>query len=60
MENEFGSSSPVRWLKPEQVKMYDSEGNEVPIPKCDICGFHKCEVIGRSATAWICMNGCNN
>jgi len=60
MECEWGSSMPVRFLDISQVKMYDSDGKEVKIPKCEKCGYHKSEVIGREYCAWICMNGCDN
>ena len=58
MECEWGSSMPVRFLEPSQVKMYDSDGKEIEIPKCEKCGQYKNEVIGREYCAWICINGC--
>lgn len=33
IESEFGSISPINWLKPENVKMYDSDGNII-LCKC--------------------------
>lgn len=57
---EWGSSMPIKWPDPENVKMYDSEGKEVPIPKCDKCQAFKQEVIGLNAYTWICTNGCEN
>lgn len=57
LECEFGSSIPVRFINPEDVKMYDNEGKEVPIPKCEKCGNIKQQIIGKNACAWIC-NDC--
>lgn len=58
MKSEFESSHPIRWLNPEQVKAYDDEGNEISIPKCEMCGVNKCKIIGKTHCAWVCMNGC--
>ncbi len=33
VEAEFGSISPLRWLSPENVGLYDSEGNII-LCKC--------------------------
>lgn len=55
MEAEFGGL-PVRFLKPTDVKAYDSEGNEICIPICQHCKNLKTEVIGLKHTCWICCN----
>ena len=49
---EFGSSQPIRFANP---KCYDGDGNEIIIPKCEKCGYHKCQVIGKEALNWICL-----
>ena len=51
---EYGSSHPVRFPNPENVKLYDSENNEICIPKCQKCGIHKCQIIGKNAYMWFC------
>lgn len=51
---DFGTSQPIRWVKPEQIKMYDSDGIEQPIPKCEKCGYAKTEIIGKRACTWLC------
>lgn len=56
---EFGSVGNVGFLDPENVKMYGEDGNEIKIPKCEKCGVHKCQVIGKNAFAWICINDCD-
>lgn len=56
MEEEYGTCLPIRFLNPEQVKAYDCEGNEIEIPLCEHCGYHKTEVIGLKYSAWICCN----
>lgn len=50
-EEEYGSVEPIRFGNP---KMYDSNRKEVEIPKCEVCGYHKCQVIGAQAFAWVC------
>ncbi len=37
--------------------MVDTEGNEVNIPTCEVCGTGKTYIAGREAFVWICM-GC--
>lgn len=56
MEVEFGGAFPVRFLKPKDVKMFDSDGKEMEIPKCEHCGAYKTEVIGLKYCTWICCN----
>lgn len=56
MEEEFGSCAPVRFLKPLQVKVYDHEDNEIEVPKCEHCGYHKTQVIALKCSVWICCN----
>jgi hypothetical protein len=55
LREEFGSSMPLRFLGPSDVKCYDSENNEIVIPMCEKCGIHKGEVIGLTCSAWVCM-----
>jgi len=59
-ECEFGSSMPIRFLGPLDVKCYDSNGNEIETPKCEKCGNYKCELIGLHTCAWVCTSGCND
>jgi hypothetical protein len=54
LEAEWGNEFPVRWLDPANVKMYDSDGKEMEIPKCEICGAFKQCLIGLTAHLWIC------
>lgn len=54
LQCEYGTCSGVRFLNPSHVKMYDSEGKEVCIPKCDKCGYHKSQVIDLNSFTWIC------
>lgn len=56
---EYGCSSPVQFTDESTVTAYDSQGNEMEIPKCDKCDQFKCQVIGKERFAWMCMNGCN-
>lgn len=51
---EWGSSQPVNFLNPSQVKMYDSDNNEIVIPKCEKCQCFKGQVIGKESFMWIC------
>lgn len=52
IKEEFGSSQPVRFLGPENVTMYDSEGNEIEIPKCEICGSRKQELMDNESSTY--------
>lgn len=52
--SEYGSCQPVSFLDPENVKAYDAENNEICIPKCQKCGIHKCQIIGKNAYMWFC------
>lgn len=56
-EAEWGSSIPLRFAN---VRCYDSEGNEIIVPKCDKCGYHKCQVIGKQSFTYICLICQNN
>jgi hypothetical protein len=56
MEVEFGGALPVRFLKPENVTAYDSEGKEITIPKCKSCDAYMGQIIGLTHYAWICHN----
>lgn len=56
LEAEFGSSHPIGLVKSTMV---DSEGKEIIVPLCDICGLEKNMLIGRRAFQWICF-GCND
>lgn len=50
-ESEYGTSMPVRFLKPSQVKMYDTEGKEV------FCSCGKpagSAIIGKDASIAMC------
>ncbi len=51
MRAEYGPPGAFRL---PDVKAYDSSGNEIKIPLCDSCGSHKCQVIGKECSAWIC------
>jgi hypothetical protein len=51
LEAEYGSSHPIGMVN---VKAYDASGKEIEIPKCDKCGCHKSQLIGRDAFIWIC------
>lgn len=60
MIEEFGSSISIRFLNPQCVKIFDCNGNEIEVPKCDKCGNFKNQIIGKEAFAWVCMNfDCN-
>src|SRR5690348_1605564 len=51
LESEFGTSMPVRFLPPSQVKMYDSDGKEV------FCSCGKpagSAIIGKHASKAMC------
>ena len=39
---------------PDSVRMYDEEGNEIEIPKCEKCGGYKTQIIGKNCSALIC------
>ncbi len=54
MECEFGTSMPIRFLSPENVKAYDSEGKEMIIPKCERCDDFKNQLIGKKSFMWLC------
>lgn len=56
LQVEYGCSSEVHFLRPEQVTMVDAEGNESPYPMCEVCGAAKSWIAGREAFAWICMS----
>jgi hypothetical protein len=55
MEFEFGGM-PIRFLTPKNVKCYDSENNEIEIPKCKSCDAYMGQIIGLTHFAWICHN----
>ena len=60
MEEEFGGM-PIRFLDLSKVKTYDSEGNEIKIPKCKACNAYMNEVFGQTHCTWVCLcrvNGC--
>lgn len=40
----------------QSVTAHDSEGKEIEIPKCERCGWHKSQVIGKYCFGWICTN----
>lgn len=49
--SEFGSTTPVRFLDPGQIKMYDEDGNEV------FCACGKpagSAIIGKNASKAMC------
>lgn len=55
-ECEYGSCNPIRFPEPQSVGFFDSDGNEIEVPKCDKCGSFKNPLIGKEAFQWICMN----
>jgi hypothetical protein len=58
-EWEFGSSMPIRFLGPENISAYNSDGKEIIIPKCDKCQSFKSEIIGKTYWMWFCPS-CGN
>jgi hypothetical protein len=42
------------------VEAFDTEGNEIVVPKCEKCQKYKNMIIGKTAFDWICMNGCKH
>ena len=56
-DSEFGTSLPIRFLNISQVTMYDSEGKEMKVPKCDECGCFKNEITGKGVSMFICPEG---
>ena len=44
---EFGGN--VRFLHPSCVKMYNSENEEIEIPKCEYCGNYKSQILGKES-----------
>lgn len=59
-EPEYGTSQLVRFPTVGEVTAYDSEGNEIEIPKCEKCGAYKCYAISKINSAWVCWSGCDN
>ena len=53
MEEEYGGI-PIRFLNISHVKTYDSQGNEIKIPKCKVCDAYMNEVFGKTHCAWFC------
>ena len=56
-KDEYGTQ-PVRFLDASNVTMYDAKGKKIENPKCEKCGCFKNQVIGKTASCWICQN-CN-
>lgn len=54
LECEFGSSSPVRFTNSDNVRLYDGNGKQIEIPKCEKCGKYKIELIGMTISKWVC------
>jgi hypothetical protein len=52
--SEYGSPQSLRHLSYDNVKGYDAENNEICIPKCQKCGIHKCQIIGKNVYMWFC------
>ena len=50
---EFGSSIPVKFLN-LNVTTFDCEGNDIEIPKCEVCGNFKSHISGKDSFCWIC------
>lgn len=42
------------------AKAYDADGKEIIVPKCEKCQKYKNMIIGKTASDWICMNGCKH
>lgn len=53
LEAEYGP--PGAFRLPLKVTAYDSSGKEIEIPRCDICGNGKTQIIGKNAFCWVCM-----
>ena len=55
MKFEYGSCSNIRFVEPSMIRMYNSEGDEIEVPRCEKCGIAKTCAIGRDAYQYICM-----
>lgn len=53
LQCEWGTSGNVKFINPDDVKAYDSAGNEIEIPVCK-CGSFKSMVISLNAICFIC------
>lgn len=53
LDEEWGGTG-IRFLDPKQIKLYDSENKEVVIPKCETCGMHKSQLMGKESFIWVC------
>lgn len=53
MEVEFGGT-PMRFLSMKNVVAYDSDCNEIDIPKCKNCDVYMAHLIGLTHCAWSC------
>jgi hypothetical protein len=56
MQAEYGSSSKCRFLDESNVTLYNSENEEIAIPKCEVCNIHMTLIIGEHNSAFICAN----
>ncbi len=54
LQENWGSCIPLTFPKPEDVKLYDSEQNEVVIPQCSKCNAFKNQIIGKESFMWFC------
>jgi len=54
LQEEWGTSHPVRFAGPGMVTLNDSEGNEIEIPKCEKCDNYKNQIIGKECFKWYC------
>ena len=54
-EIEYGTSMPINW---ETSRLFDSEGKEIEVPKCEKCGNYKNCLSGKESYIWICGMGC--
>lgn len=48
----FGSSDVEQIFEP---KLYDRDGNEIEIPKCEACNRELNPIMGASSICWICI-----
>jgi hypothetical protein len=54
LKSEYGTTQAVRFIDTSNVKMFDKDNKEIPIPKCEKCGAFKTYISGKDAFTWIC------
>ena len=50
---EYGSCFSVRFADMKYT-ICDSEGNEIPVPTCKVCGKQMSSIFGKETMAWYC------